>query len=321
MIYAGLDVSKDTVDVCLLVKDGKSDFFQISNDANGWQRLIKMLKRYRQSFHFCCEYTGIYYFGLATALHNAGYIVSVINPAIIRYYTLQEMARNKTDRQDALLIAKYCKEKQPPEWQPPSGQSQRIRILNKRVEQLTKMRTMEINRLKIAQDEDKATHESLITYLETEILKHHEKLQELVNMDEKLQEMKQLMTSIPGIGDQTATAFLSLVTDIDRFPSAKHFVSYLGLSPMQAQSGTSVKRRTRISKMGDRYMRKLLYMPARSACLRSKVFKDWAQTHMQNGKHPKSVYVMMMRKLATYIYKVIKTNQPFDKNIALGGCI
>lgn len=195
------------------------------------------------------------------------------------------------------------------------------RILNKRVEQLTKMRTMEINRLKIAQDEDKATHESLIAYLETEISHHHEKLQELVNLDEKLQEMKQLMTSIPGIGDQTATAFLSLVSDIGRFPTSKHFVSYLGLSPMQAQSGTSVKRRTRMSKMGDRYMRKLLYMPARSACLRSKVFSGWAQTHMQNGKHPKAVYVMMMRKLATYIYKVIKTNQPFDKNIALGGCI
>lgn len=315
----GLDVSKDTIDAQILDKNGKAEYLQISNDAKGWQKLIKAIKRYRQKVHICCEYTGVYYLGAATALHNAGYTVSVINPAVIKYYTLQELARNKTDKQDACYIAQYCAEKQPPAWTPPSEQSQRIRTLNRRVEQLTKMRTMELNRLKIAQDEDKATHENLISYLEAEISQHHEKLAQIVQEDENLHNMQQLMTTIPGIGEQTATAFLSLVTEIDRFPTAKHFVSYLGLSPKNEKSGTSVKRRTRISKMGDRYMRKLLYMPARAACLRSKVFKGWAQERMQTGKHPKAVYVAMMRKLATYIYKVIKENQPFNEKMALGG--
>ena len=108
---------------------------------------------------------------------------------------------------------------------------------------------------------------------------------------------------------------LSVLIDIERFKTVKHFVSYIGLSPIIIQSGTSVKGKSRISKMGDSYIRKTLYMPARSACLRSKVFRDWAQEHMQQGKHPKVVYVMMMRKLATYAYKVIKENQPFDENM------
>lgn len=318
MIKVGLDVSKDTIDVQILHNTDKPAYHQISNDPKGWQALIKTIKRYKQKVHVCCEYTGIYYLGVATALHTAGYTVSVINPAIIKYYTLQELARNKTDRQDAYYIAQYCAEKHPPAWTPPTPQSQRIRALNRRVEQLTKMRTMELNRLKIAQSDDQATHQNLIAYLDAEISQHHEKLAQLVKEDQELQKLQKLMVSIPGIGDQTATAFLSLVVDIDRFPTAKHFVSYLGLSPKQEKSGSSVKRRTRISKMGDRYMRKLLYMPARAACLKSKVWREWAQNHMANGKHPKVVYVMMMRKLATYIYKVVKQKQPFDKNLALG---
>lgn len=317
MIIIGLDISKDTIDA--YIDNGDSgQYRKIDNTPQGWQELLGVIRRQRRKkVHVCCEYTGIYYLGVATALHDAGCIVSVINPAVIRYYAMQEMTRNKTDKQDAILIARYCRTQKPSAWTPPTKQNQRIRTLNRRVEQLTKMRTMEINRLKIAHDEDKETHQNLIDWLEKEIGQHHAKLKALVKQDKTLQEKQKLMTSIPGIGEQTATAFLSLVSDIDRFPTAKHFVSYLGLSPQNAESGTSVKRRTRISKMGDRYMRKLLYMPARAACLRSKVWKEWAQRQMQNGKHPKAVYVTMMRKMATYIYKVIKTNQPFNELLAL----
>lgn len=317
MIIIGLDISKDTIDA--YIDNGDSgQYRKIDNTPQGWQELLGVIRRQRRKkVYVCCEYTGIYYLGVATALHDAGCTVSVINPAVIRYYAMQEMTRNKTDKQDAILIARYCRTQKPSAWTPPTKQNQRIRTLNRRVEQLTKMRTMEINRLKIAHDEDKETHQNLIDWLEKEIGQHHEKLKALVKQDKTLQEKQKLMTSIPGIGEQTATAFLSLVSDIERFPTAKHFVSYLGLSPQNAESGTSVKRRTRISKMGDRYMRKLLYMPARAACLRSKVWKEWAQRQMQNGKHPKAVYVTMMRKMATYIYKVIKTNQPFSELLAL----
>lgn len=315
MIIIGLDIGKYEIDA--YIDNGDSgQYRKVENNPKGWQELISFIRgKHRKKVHVCCEYTGVYYLGVATAFYKIGCIVSVVNPAVIRYYAMQELARNKTDKQDAILIASYCREKKPAPWTPPTKQNQRIRALTRRVEQLTKMRTMEMNRLKVAQAEDKETHQGLIDWLEKEIGQFHAKLKALVKQDITLQEKQKLMTTIPGIGEQTATAFLSLVSDIDRFPSAKHFVSYLGLSPRNAESGTSVKRRTRITKMGDRYMRKLLYMPARSACLRSKVWRDWAQRQMQNGKHPKVVYVIMMRKLATYIYKVITTNQPFDKSV------
>ena len=91
---------------------------------------------------------------------------------------------------------------------------------------------------------------------------------------------------------------------------------FKGDSPYRRESGDTVRRRGKMGKMGDRYLRKMLYMLARSACLRSRVFRDWA-VRMMEMRHPKVVYSIMMRKLATYAYKVIKENQPFNPELVL----
>ncbi|WP_298641438.1 IS110 family transposase [uncultured Cardiobacterium sp.] len=315
MIYIGLDISKHRIDVQIL-KGEDYERHEVVNDAEGWQKLITIIKRKRhKKVHICCEYTGSYYFGAAVALAEAGYDVSVVNPLTIKQYALQELTRNKTDSEDAKLIARYCKVHKPPLWQAPTEASRRIRQINRRIEQLTKMHVAEQNRQKEADEDMRESHATLLRHLAEEIAMQRKKLQELIAEDADLRGKFELMQTIPGIGEITASALLSPLASIERFPSAKHFVSYLGLSPYRRESG-DVRRRGKLSKMGDRYLRKMLYMPARSACLRSRVFRDWAREMMQT-RHPKVVYSIMMRKLATYAYKIIKENQPFNPELAL----
>lgn len=114
MIYIGMDISKRTIDVQILKGEDNFEHHAVANDAGGWQQLINIIKRKRhKKVHACCEYTGAYYFGAAVALAEAGYHVSVVNPLTIKQYALQELSRNKTDSEDAKLIARYCKVNKP----------------------------------------------------------------------------------------------------------------------------------------------------------------------------------------------------------------
>lgn len=126
-----------------------------------------------------------------------------------------------------------------------------------------------------------------------------------------MRSQQQLLTTITGIGKKTANVLLSVLCEIERYSTPNHLVSYLGLSPIIVESGSSVRGKSRISKMGDKFVRKSLYLPAMTVCRRSKLFKPWFEYHLSRGKHPKQIYVMMMRKLVIYAYHVIKYDTCF----------
>lgn len=318
MIYVGLDISKHTIDVFELNGDsGKS--YQISNDAMGHDELIKILNRSTDELHVCCEYTGIYYCDVAIALYQANIAVSVVNAYSIKSFARLMLSRTKTDKQDAKLIAQYCKINNPPKWIPPDKELQVLKNLTRRIEQLTKMRTMELNRQKVADEYTAPSVEKIIALLSKEIEEIRNKLQNCIEQNENLSHQQKLLTSITGIGKATASVLLSVFAEIDKFPTANHLVSYLGLSPIIVESGSSVRGKSRISKMGDKFIRKSLYLPARTACLRSKLFKPWFDYHISRGKHPKQVYVMMMRKLIIYAYNIIKSGTEFDATRVASG--
>ncbi len=314
MIYVGLDISKDTIDVHLI--DHLETWLKIDNDSAGWQSLLDLLAKYpEEPIRACCEYTGIYYLGVATALYEAGYRISVVNAYSIKHYARLMMRRTKTDRKDAQLIADYLRVNDPPDWQPPAEELAQIKRLNRRLGQLVAMRTMEENRRQVADESCAASCTAIIDSVEAQIVAVEALLQNIIGGDAKLKEKQKLLMSIPGLGKKSAAILLPEVAEIDRFPTPKHLVSYIGLSPIQRESGTSVRTKGHISKMGNKHVRSALFMPARSACLRSRVFKDWAKAHMERGKAPKVVYVMMMRKILTYAWHVFKENQPFDEKI------
>ncbi|SUO96357.1 IS110 family transposase [Suttonella ornithocola] len=311
MIYIGLDISKYSIDVCELNGDSAKSY-QLDNSPAGYNELINRLNNLSDKIHVCCEYTGIYYYAIANALYQANITISVVNAYSIKSYARLTLSRTKTDKQDAKLIAQYCKINQPEPWQPPKEQAQMLKNLTRRLEQLTKLRTMELNRQKVAETCVSESIEIILSALNQEINRIEQQLQNYISQSAELNNQQQRLTTIIGIGKKTANVLLSVLCEIERFPSYNHLVSYLGLSPIIVESGSSVRSKSRISKMGDKFVRKSLYLPALTACKRSKLFKPWFEYHQSRGKHPKQIYVMMMRKLVIYAYHVIKHDTYFD---------
>lgn len=169
------------------------------------------------------------------------------------------------------------------------------------------------NRLAVA---DAITQESItgvIQYLNEQINICQTEMQNVINQNQDLKRKQEILKSITGIGKTTAQILLVVMIDIERFPTARHLVSFLGLSPIIKDSGKR-QGQSVLSKMGNRSLRKALYMPARAACTRSKLWRSWFEKQVQRGKHPKQVYIMMMVKLVRYAYVCIKTDMMFDSS-------
>ena len=221
------------------------------------------------------------------------------------------MKRVKTDKQDAKLIAEFCVKENPEKWQPESAEQVKLKSLHRRIEQLLEMQIMEKNRLGVADSVALHSINQMIDFLSKQVELCRREIQDLINQSKNLKRQQEILESIVGIGKTTAQILLSVMIDLDKFPTYRHLVSWLVLSPIIRDSGNK-KGLSTISKMGNRPIRKALYMPARAACTRSKLWRSWFEAHLARGKHPKQVYVLMMVKLVKYAYTCLKNNTYFD---------
>jgi len=126
--FLGIDISKDKVDICLLIDDKSTHKIYRNNDI-GWKELSKYLSNKKVTPHICMEATGMYHLGIATYLFNEGYTISVVNPFKIKSFKNAKLLRNKTDSYDAYAIAEYCKLYNPREWKPDSKEKIELRDL------------------------------------------------------------------------------------------------------------------------------------------------------------------------------------------------
>jgi len=236
------------------------------------------------------------------------------NPAAIKAFAASRLSRTKTDRVDAELIARFCCAQQPPAWTPPVAEVRQLQALVRRLESLVEMRTMESNRLEaiITDDLVKASVEDHIAYLNQQIKQTEALIRTHIDNHPTLKQQSDLLDSIPGIGEATAATLLAEITDITQYESARQVAAYAGLVPRERQSGSSVRGRTRLSKIGNARLRKALYFPAITALRCSPFFKAWAEGLRQRGKCKMSVIGAAMRKLIHLAYGVLKTGQPFD---------
>ena len=313
IIYLGLDISKDKIDALTV----QTPHITVSNDDAGYQQLLDYFETHQLDLtriHACCESTNIYYLGIAEYLYRHNIKISVINPTAIKAYAKMQLRRVKTDKQDAKLIAEYCQKEQPEAWQPESDIKRQLKSLHRRIEQLNEIYIQEQNRLQVADNCIKASIEYLIATLQTQIDGCRKQMQEIIDKSVDLKRKQKNLETIPGIGRTTAQILLSVLIDLERFETSKHLISYLGLSPIIRDSG-KYKGLQRVSKMGSRSVRKSLYMPARTACTRSKLWRAWFDYQIGRGKHPKQVYVMMMCKILRYAYACLKTDKPFDASL------
>lgn len=311
--YVGIDVAKAKLDCVLLLPDGKIRSKVIENNHKGFAVLTEWLKKYEvNNAHVCMEATGIYWEGVAVYLSNHDMAVSVINPAQIKAYGQSKLVRTKTDKVDARLIAEYGKERTPSLWEAPSQNEQKLRALVLRLESLQGMRTQENNRLESADKTIRSDIGKHIAWLDEEIKALIKKIRDHIDHDSDMKDRSDLLESIPGIGERTIAMLLAYRIDPCHFSNARQAAAFAGLDPRQHVSGSSVRGKPRMSKIGHSLLRKSLYMPAMVAIYKTDWGKCFRKRLAASGKAPKLIIGAMMRKLIHVAFGVLRSKQPFN---------
>lgn len=317
--YLGIDIAKAKFDVALLRPDEKIRSKAFANTAVGHTELLAWLARQHAGpVHACMEATGTYGDALAECLADAGLTVSVVNPAAIEFYGRSQLTRTKTDRTDARLIARFCATQRPAPWQPLPREVRELQAYVRRLDALEGMRQQERNRL-AAEPTQAAVRTSIqhvIDLLEEEMAALRGRIHDHFDQHPGLRAQRDLLTSIPGIGEATAAVLLGELGPITRFECASACAAFVGLVPREGVSGTSVRRKPVLSKLGAAPIRKALYFPALVAMRYNPVLKAHRERLLARGKHKMVIVGAIMRKLIHLVYGVLKNGAPFQADYA-----
>jgi len=310
----GLDISKDTIDACLLDERGEHAK-KIANNPKGFGRLERwLINRRAKDIHVCMEATGAYFEGVAEALADAGHLVSVVNPAQIKFYAQSLLSRAKTDAVDARIIAQFCRAQRPPPWKAPSAKERKLRGLVRFCDHLKSTRAAyDVQRQ--TPNLIKEVHRSiskLIKELDEQIAVVETEIAALIDDDPDLRERHRLLKSIDGVGDTTAATILAEVPQLEEFRDAKAVAAFAGLSSRTHSSGTSVRGSGAICKTGNARLRKALWWPAIVGIRHNPRLRALAQRLRDAGKPSKKIIIAAMRKLLILAYGVLKSRRPFD---------
>jgi transposase len=313
----GIDIAKAKFACALLTPDGKVRHKSCANTPAGFAELAAWLQRQRVSHvHACLEATGAYGEALALWLHDAGHVVSVLNPAIIHAYARTQLARSKTDRIDAELIARFTATQQPPAWTPPALEIRQLQALVRRLDALHGMRTQEANRLAagVTVDQVRASIEAVLASLDAQIAHVQQLIRQHLDQHPGLRAQRDLLTTIPGIGEATAAVLIAELFD-KRYTSARQAAAFAGLVPRVVQSGT-LHGRSRLSKIGPGRVRKALYFPAVAALRWNPTIRAVRARLHAAGKPTMVIIGAAMRKLIHLAYGVLKSGKAYEPTCA-----
>jgi transposase len=314
----GIDVAKAKLDCALRLSDGKIRSKVVDNTPQGFDALAAWLARHDVvELHACMEATGIYWEAVAEHLCDAGHRVSVLNPAQIKAFAAASGVRTKTDKVDARLIAEFCVARHPQPWQAPPPAIRELRALVARRDSLDAMRTQERNRLLVAKAAVRSGIEAHLGYLEQAIAGIDAAIRQKIDDDPGLKQQRELLDSIPSLGDKTIPVLLSYYGGPLRFDRAKQAAAFAGLDPRRHESGSSVRAKPRLSKVGHTLLRKALYMPAMVAITRTTWGRAFRDRLLAAGKPPMVIIGAMMRKLVHVAFGVLKSGKPFNQQLHL----
>lgn len=281
----GSAVAKLKFNVCLIREDGRLRHKVFANTPPGFAQLSAwLINNNVEQAHACLEATGTYSEALATYLVEAGQRVSVVNPAAIKSYAGCQLSRTKTDKVDAELIARFCLTQQPPLWTPLAPEIHTLQALVRRLDSLIEMQTMEQNRLSAGAVDELVQHslDEHLAYLEAQITRTEKLIKEHIGAHPQLNADRDLLLSIPGIGEATTARLLAEI-NFHQYESARSVAACTGLVPRLRQSGTSVRGKARLSKVGAPRIRQALYFPAVTAIRCNPSIKAWAKELRERG--------------------------------------
>lgn len=323
MFYLGVDVAKKKLDCMLLESSsGKVKSKAVDNTPAGFAALLEWLDKQKAAKpHVVMEPTGMYHEAAALALADAGLTVSLVNPAQLRAFAQGLGVKTKTDKQDSVILAKYGATQKPAPWQPPSMSARRLKALLARrdavADDLQRERNrQEANDFSLAPEAVRDSITQSIAFLEAELKRLEKMIASYIDDDPDLRNKKDLLETIPGVGPRVATHMTTLFAG-RTFDSAEQLAAYLGLVPVEWQSGTSVRGRPRMSKAGPAHLRKVLYMPAVVARRCNPHIKALNERLLAKGKSKMAAIGAAMRKLAHLCFGVVHTNKPYDPKFAM----
>ena len=321
MFYLGMDVAKAKLDCCLLLDEasGKRKTKVVKNTQSGIVDLLAWVAKQNVSpeeLHIVMEATGVYHEQAAMALADAGVMVSIINPAQVKDFGRGLAVRTKTDGVDSVVLARYGALLKPKAWVPPPQEARVLQALLVRREAIAQDLQRERNRQEKAgaTDTPALIHKSLeesIGFLAKQLAQLQKDIDEHIDKHSNLQKDRALLQSIPAIGPQVGSNILSVMHNHD-FGSAEQLAAYLGLVPVERQSGSSVLGRARMSKAGPARIRAVLYMAAVVGTRYNPHVKAVYERLLARGKSKMSSLGAAMRKLVHLCFGVLKTQQPYQ---------
>jgi transposase len=312
--YTGIDISKSFFDVAFL-QAGHYSYNKFSNDPDGFKALLKVLP---PDSCVVMEASGPYYLRLACFLHDQGIAVSVINPLVIRRFCQMRMSRAKTDKKDAMMIAEYGKAEKPVLWQRPQQHVVMLQQMEAFLFNLNKERTALSNQM-----ESFAGSGMLDKGLKKEIQKellHKDELIKKINgsmqqiAETHYAEMLSRLQSIPGMGKKTSMMLVVLSGGFKRFADYRKLSSYIGICPRIFESGTSVKGKARICKMGMSRIRAMLYICSWSAKRCNKACRELYERLIAKGKAKKLALIAVANKLLKQAFAIATQNKIYNEN-------
>jgi len=323
----GIDVAQKELVVCLgrMTDDWSPEIYAhkaFANNLKGFNALenwVKKLVDLEVSVRFVMEATGVYHEPLAYYLSDRGYTISVVLPNKISNYFRTLEVKTINDQTASHAITLFGLERKLEDWKRPNVVYKRLRQLVRERDQLIQERTIVKNQLHAEKSEAEPISSSMmrmkkrIVLLDKQELEIKTEIQAIVKKDKNTSDAVQIISTIPGIGILTAITVLAETNGFELIRNKRQLTSYAGLDVVQKQSGTSVQGKPRISKRGNKYLRKAMYLPALSAIRCDERFKGiFSRVVAKNGIKMKAG-VAVQRKLLEMTYTIFKTNQPYDK--------
>ena len=324
----GIDVAQNELVVSFgrLHEDWSWEVFAFKTFANnkkGFTALLSWVNQRAQpgvEVQYVMEATGVYHESLAYFLDDQGCNISIVLPNKISNYFRTLDVKTVTDKTASEVIARFSLERKLENWKRPKAVFKRLRQLTRERGQLVDQRTVAKNQLhaeKAEAEPNKSTLArltkviALFDKLQTEVSKE---ITAVIKEDQQVNAAVKLISSIPGVGELTAATVLAETNGFELIRNKRQLTSYAGLDIKEKQSGTSVRGKARISKRGNKYLRRSMHLPALAAIRHDQRFK--AVFVRLVGKHgiKMKAAVAVQRKLLEMIYTVYKTQQPYDKN-------
>jgi transposase len=318
LAFCGIDVSAASLSVALIKAEQHLVQREFSNTASGHRLLLVWLGQCGAMVRVALEATGVYALDLALALDaDAHCQVAVLNPKLVNRFA-QTLVRNKTDAADAVVLAEYSRRMPFTPWSRPSVEQLRLRALGRYIASLTTELTGVKNQLHAAQICSLTPRVILLdlkqaqTRLERRLAKMRQEARKLVAADHLLQRRFDLLTTMPGIAETSALSILCELVMLPPEMTVRQWVAMSGLDPSHRESGTSVHQPARISRAGNRHLRRALYMPALSAARHDPHLRAFYRALVERHKTALQALMAVARKMLHAIFGIFKSDKPYD---------